>query len=222
MRLRATARRATWPRRRSGAGSSSTGSTSSSGTGGPRADGQQVARAGRRRLRFFARKPSYASSLAVRLDRLLQRHDDRRRPAMVLAFLAEAHAAVVGQRGAIRRRRRIRRPHAAPARPRRAPRSRCRRSATPCRRSRCSMTSWPRPSASKICAPQYEESVEMPIFDRILSSPFSAAVRKRRPCFRRRAARRLGRCLLGASRLLAEDRVDASASASHGWTASAP
>src|SRR5437660_1555960 len=40
-----------------------------------------------------------------------------------------------------------------------------------------STTSAPSPNASKICAPQYEESVEIPIFERTLRSPFSAAAR---------------------------------------------
>ena len=42
-----------------------------------------------------------------------------------------------------------------------------------------SITSWPSPRASKICAPQYEDRVEIPILERILSRPFSAAARYR-------------------------------------------
>ncbi len=40
-----------------------------------------------------------------------------------------------------------------------------------------SITAGPSPMASKICAPAYDCSVEIPIFERILSSPFSAALR---------------------------------------------
>ena len=38
-----------------------------------------------------------------------------------------------------------------------------------------STTSSPRPSASKICAPRYPSTVEIPIFDRIFSTPSSIA-----------------------------------------------
>jgi hypothetical protein len=40
-------------------------------------------------------------------------------------------------------------------------------------------TSCPRPRISKICPPQYEDRVEIPIFERTLSRPFSAAERNR-------------------------------------------
>src|SRR2546422_323475 len=43
-----------------------------------------------------------------------------------------------------------------------------------------SITSAPSPSASKIWAPQYDDSVEMPIFEMILRRPFSAAARNRK------------------------------------------
>ena len=72
------------------------------------------------------------------------------------------------------------------------------------------ITSWPRPSTSKICAPQYELSVEMPIFDRILSRPFSAAERN---CARAsagvgRGAVSASRSRRDSSRVLAEEPVD--------------
>ena len=40
-----------------------------------------------------------------------------------------------------------------------------------------SMSSLPRPIASKICAPWYDESSEMPILERILRTPASSALR---------------------------------------------
>ena len=42
-----------------------------------------------------------------------------------------------------------------------------------------STTSGPRPITSKIWAPRYESTVEMPIFDRIFSTPASTAAWKR-------------------------------------------
>ena len=85
-----------------------------------------------------------------------------------------------------------------------------------------SITSWPRPSTSKICAPQYEERVEIPIFERILSRPFSAA-RGSRSAASAGVGPRLGRLLSSvAASLLAEDVPSTLASASHGCTASAP
>ena len=44
-------------------------------------------------------------------------------------------------------------------------------------RKALSMTAPPMPMASKICAPWYEESRQMPIFERILSMPASSALR---------------------------------------------
>jgi hypothetical protein len=37
----------------------------------------------------------------------------------------------------------------------------------------CSTSSDERPTASKICAPQYEGTVEIPIFDIVFSRPFA-------------------------------------------------
>ena len=42
-------------------------------------------------------------------------------------------------------------------------------------RRHVSTTSGPRPSTSKICAPRYPSTVEIPIFERILSTPSSTA-----------------------------------------------
>src|SRR4051812_27898554 len=80
------------------------------------------------------------------------------------------------------------------------------------------ITSWPSPSASNVWAPQYDERVEIPILERILSSPFSAAER-----YRSRAFAGVGRSSppprLPASALNRESTLS---SASQGCTASAP
>ena len=57
--------------------------------------------------------------------------------------------------------------------------SRCRRPRWACPVKHTSTTSGARPTTSKICAPRYESTVQMPIFDRILSTPASTAAWKR-------------------------------------------
>ena len=215
----ARARRATSPRRRSAGGSPRPARPRRAARRRPARTASEVARARRpargRSSPGSRRRPRAAS----RLHRLLQRHDDRRRPAVVLALLAEADPPMVGQRdGLLRRRVRgaVPRQHVLgdllesdPADGRRGAGEAGGRSPR-----------GPGPRISKIWPPQYEESVEMPIFDRILSSPFSAAERNRRA-----ASRGVGRGSAGSFRrpaLLCRTHRGPLASASHGCTASAP
>ena len=69
---------------------------------------EQVARAGGTPAGVL-RQEAVVGLVRLALDRLLERHDDRRRPAVVLAVLAEAHPPVVGQGGRRLLRRRERR-----------------------------------------------------------------------------------------------------------------
>ena len=82
----------------------------------------------------------------------------------------------------------------------------------------CSITSPPSPSASKIWAPQYEDRVEMPIFDSTLSRPCSAAAQNLR-----RAPPGVGRGAAALPRAFScANRACTDCSASQGCTASAP
>ena len=82
-----------------------------------------------------------------------------------------------------------------------------------------SITSAPSPSASKIWAPQYEESVEMPIFDSTLRRPCSAAAQNLR-----RASSGVGRGgdASVAPAFSSANRACTDWRASQGCTASAP
>ena len=182
----------------------SMGSTSSSGIGDAGADGEQVAHRRRRAAvgALAERAPRLVGRWHVRddaraADRLLQRQHGLRRPRRAARRPCGIGA---GRRRAARRRPRAlhrrTRDGGAPARPRPARGSPGRRAATPCRRNSGRSLRRPGRCASNICAPQYEDSVEMPILARILSSPFSigravARLRLRRPRgdrHRRRAA----------------------------------
>ena len=138
-------------------------------------------RAGRRAGGCRSSRGTHRSaSVPFGLDRLLQRHHDRRRPAVVLAFLPEAHAAVVGKRGD-RRRRPLPRGYA--ARWRASTSSAISSNPMPpsgdaVPAKHVSITSWPEAEdLEDLRTAVGADSVEMPIFDRILSRPFSAAAR---------------------------------------------
>ena len=134
----------------------SAGSTSSSGTGVP-GRARRAGRAGRpaAALPFFDQEAAVRRRVPPRLHRLLQRHHDRRCPAVVLALLPEADPAVVGQRdptsaASARVGRAVARQHVL----RDLLEADAADAARRCPSKQAPITSWPRPSTSKICAPQ--------------------------------------------------------------------